>query len=735
MRDYLSTIPSTHPPPPPPPEASPEQLHAIIISLRTHLDESRTALQHTKDSHLDTRKRAARAEGRVNELDRQMEEARSVYERAIGDARERMTDMERGYEHEREKGEGERMEELKVIERERVGLGGVKRERDDARTELGYLKERIEALKADLDAAKRGFQLETKRFEGEREVEGEKVKLLESELQMFRDARREMEEMGSRQVGEVTATMERLQGEAIKLKSELQWRTSEAVKLQRRADEAETAWKATKTELDEARERLGTVATLEQEVKLLRDHTRDKENVSSHLAALTSEKAELSKLIARLSPTGDVQEGLTILYGHAQGRPLAAPGPAKRLPFGVRHEDTIEEIKRERDTEVTRLTNDMRMYKERSKKLESDAREAVRKMDSATKTSKQTERSRRILLRENDYLKKALGDMENAVDKEDDMKETDGEGHGPVDNVLRQLLTDSQKANEEYKTLIKELETNLERVGSEPAESSEKTNVEMAIVDGDVNMEDLQKQLVDATRAAEEESKARNNAEQRAKAVNSRLVEVETELHTLKLDKVVAPTPSPPVDDCPPDFDPKSTKVIHFMNNPLEIGFKTHVEAKEQAKGKKRLRSELESDVRPALVSTKEESGRIAVLEAELAKLTELNKELDKLSKVGQRTKLVAKKRIEEVRLAVYNIFGWTMNVKNAKFIMSSMYAEGPCEELQFGLNEKGSFSLHETEYANRLNDEIDQYVRNMKSYPALLAHITMENFNKTTAM
>jgi len=46
--------------------------------------------------------------------------------------------------------------------------------------------------------------------------------------------------------------------------------------------------------------------------------------------------------------------------------------------------------------------------------------------------------------------------------------------------------------------------------------------------------------------------------------------------------------------------------------------------------------------------------------------------------------------KIEEFRLACYNLFGYKMQVSGAKYTLSSMYADREEDVLCFGRNESG---------------------------------------------
>lgn len=103
------------------------------------------------------------------------------------------------------------------------------------------------------------------------------------------------------------------------------------------------------------------------------------------------------------------------------------------------------------------------------------------------------------------------------------------------------------------------------------------------------------------------------------------------------------------------------------------------------------------------------------------------------VEKMAQRIKEVAKRKIEELRAAVYALFGWRIQMAGAVYTLSSAYAESGEEVLCFGLGERGQVQILDTAYGAALEREIRQYCDQMGSVPALLAHVTMENFEKTT--
>lgn len=176
-----------------------------------------------------------------------------------------------------------------------------------------------------------------------------------------------------------------------------------------------------------------------------------------------------------------------------------------------------------------------------------------------------------------------------------------------------------------------------------------------------------------------------------------------------------------------PDFDKKVTKVLHLPENPLQEAIMLYRTEQENLRSKKRLRGVGGSED----ILSKQDADSI---HQQMSEMREEYDELKRRAVLGDRTKQVALKRIEEVRSAVYNLFGWSMKVSGTMYRLSSIYAESPEEVLHFCVNEEGSMSLIDCDYAHKLSSELEQFVVRMNSFPALLAHITSENFEKTTA-
>lgn len=728
VRNYLETIPTATPIEPTSPSQPPEQLHAIIIALRTRLDQTVQTLNRTKAANLDTRKRAARAEGEVAELRHALEQRQNLHDATVTEASTRIEAIE----HSRLESRAQLQRDALLIRQnaqfDRIQSKNLEAERDAANVELASVKESIAALRRDLNAAEKRHQAEKARLEATAGLQTERVNLLESELEAYRLGSDEIARLESGEAASARALADRFQRESIQLKSDLQWRNTQAARLQERLDEAEKEALRANSKLNDASEQIENVTTLEKEVTALRAAVRDKENTSGDVAALLREKNELARLISSLSPSGNVQEGLHALREAANGKPLSqrrSTGTVRK-PLGIRHEETIAELRKSRDEEVGRLTEEVGAWKRRAKDAEDRLSVISQEKEAVVNTSKRNDRMRRLLKKENEHLRAALDEFE----KEDEVA-PDRTTDFSVPRLKKQLEGNKQIIAE-YKATVKDLEATTKSLTQELQSFKEKErSFDGSLMTGEPAStgSDLQQRLIEATKAASLAIDAKTVAEVEATRINSEMRSLRAELENLRLQRTYSAlnTSSEPL-----DYDPSSTKVLHMQDNPLQRAAEKEANAKEKSVGKKRLRAE--TGIKSSPPRSESTNIEIAQLEEKIAHLEELNLKFERESKVGLRTKEIALKRIEEVRSAVYNIFGWSMKVIGARYVVSSIYAEGPREEIEFGLNESGTMSLLENEYTARLRQEIEQYVQRMNSFPALLAHITMENFENTTA-
>ncbi|GJD05541.1 hypothetical protein Gasu2_00070 [Galdieria sulphuraria] len=182
-------------------------------------------------------------------------------------------------------------------------------------------------------------------------------------------------------------------------------------------------------------------------------------------------------------------------------------------------------------------------------------------------------------------------------------------------------------------------------------------------------------------------------------------------------------------------FNPTYTKVVHLKGGPPMVINERYLG---ESNKHPRWMQQQDSD---SFISTKEqisprdEQSSCTTWNALSLPAEKWREKAFDAEKRAQRTRQVAKAKINEFRETCYHLFGWKINVVGAQYRLSSMYAESSNNEtLCFGRNELGGVELLETEYCYTIRNEIEQYCARWNSIPALLAAITLENFQKTTA-
>ncbi|GJQ15457.1 hypothetical protein GpartN1_g7248.t1 [Galdieria partita] len=179
-------------------------------------------------------------------------------------------------------------------------------------------------------------------------------------------------------------------------------------------------------------------------------------------------------------------------------------------------------------------------------------------------------------------------------------------------------------------------------------------------------------------------------------------------------------------------FNPRYTKVVHLKGGPPKVVSNRYL--REPSKHGTWIEQENSESTREQTSPTDEQSSSCATWNALSLPADKWKEKALDAEKRAQRTRQVAKTKINEFRETCYHLFGWKIHVVGAQYRLSSMYAESGNETLCFGRNELGGVELLETEYCYAIRNEIEQYCARWNSIPALLAAITLENFQKTTA-
>lgn len=712
VRSHLESLPSG---PELPSSATSPQLHAVIIALRTRLNDTLDHLNRHKDATLTARKRAARAEGQVAELRRQLTENDSRHQATIRDATSRIEALELAQNEAPDQREEDQMKEKDDHQREALTSVTISAERDHALSRMQAVTEQAESLKRQLSELQATTDRKISTYQKEKDLETERVSQLEEELSHARKCIQDFKDGSEKHESDASRLAEKLQTDAVSLKKDLQWESEQRRRLSARLAETEAQLDTLKSRLRAASAAEDKARVMDEELRILRAKAKDASGTASSMQALIREKNELTRLICALSERGDAQEGLSILrdsaFRETSHDVLAARASVRKI------ERELEELREAKEVEAIRLVDEMDEAKKRYTDLEAEVQKLSGELDVARKRFHRLEVKSRILQKEKDHFKDALQEIE-------EMEGIASSGSGSESSFLRKRLETSEKALEQYKETMKGVEKELTESQKEvirlKAGAISSNGLDNAV------FESLRHRVRETEQLATDVATAKAEAEQREKEASAQLLERREQLKQLKLKQ----SSSRAAIDSPLDFDPSTTKVIHVIENPIALAVqKAQTEPDTQTKNSKK-RSRLDSDV------VTSPSGKLQLQDVvrELDELKKLNKKLEQDSMVGKRTKEIALKRIEEVRSAVYHLFGWSMKIKGAVFKIESMYAETPHEDLAFGMNEHGTMNLLETQYANRLSEEIDQYVRKMNSYPALLSHITMDNFEKTTA-
>ena len=730
VRHHLDTIPLQKASPSAPNyplSKTPEQLNAIIIDLRTSLNSSNKSLKLAKEAEIASRKRAARAEGQVEELRNQFEEESQNHAHLIKNATERIQKLEKENEAIREMNEDDIWSIKQSLELDRYGNTTLEVERDTAMKEADKSRLKIESLEEELEATKAKLANEKKiNFAKSQQVSG-KLSNMERELGHRRRSRLSIESKASNDLNSARELNEKLQQESSQLKSDLEWQTSEANTLRAKLSEAEESYEKLKKQYTTAKENERIVLRLKRENTTLRKQMDASSTAASQIDALSAEKHKIIGLISGLSPTGDIHDGLKILenFTHQAGKASSLERISDLKTMEEKHHQAINEVSQELNEKIQAAQKEGESYQEQLREAQGKLAAISSEKESLADGLKRKEVVSRILEKKINHYKAALDEITV------DVISMTTDSSSPAMDKLKSHFENIESVSSESQDFIKQLEKTLAETRAEIHTLKEK------LASADLRQKDqvridsinnLKNQLQSRSQLIAKAHEERERAETEAHSVRNRLAEVEEELTNLKLRTTET---VPLIEDGPADFDSQKTRVLHFKENPLALALRKAQENKDATTGKKRLRLDVDLETSPARGV---DSAELLALKKRIEELVVANEELQRTSKIGARTGEIARKKIEEVRVAVYTLFGWSMRMNGANYNLSSIYAEGPGDQLMFGINEKGGMSLMETEYAAQLTGEIEEYVGKMGSIPALLAHITMDNFAKTTA-
>lgn len=187
------------------------------------------------------------------------------------------------------------------------------------------------------------------------------------------------------------------------------------------------------------------------------------------------------------------------------------------------------------------------------------------------------------------------------------------------------------------------------------------------------------------------------------------------------------------------DFDPAKVKVLHLTMNPERMA------QEERAQTLAALKAENEQLAKRVAELTEGGQGHHASQpviafgeEASLAiqqKSQLLEKKLKETELKMQRLKEVFGKKITEFREACYSLTGFKIEMKEAEYKLSSMFAEREADFLMFQRDSDGNMQFLETDFSKTIPHILTRYLRRSNSIPAILSSLTLELFEKQTFM
>ena len=178
------------------------------------------------------------------------------------------------------------------------------------------------------------------------------------------------------------------------------------------------------------------------------------------------------------------------------------------------------------------------------------------------------------------------------------------------------------------------------------------------------------------------------------------------------------------------EFDPKTTKVLHFKVNPVSMASASALEKEVES-----LRSEA-SGLREAMEKLKE--GKSS--SASDADMAVLKRKVEDLQKKEQRLLTMFKRKISVFRGACHKIFGYKIDFTEGKdgqaiFTITSDYAAKPTDSFAFQYDEKAeAVTIKSTPFIETPEQKrsVETFVSRLGSIPAFVANHTIEAFNQS---
>lgn len=460
------------------------------------------------------------------------------------------------------------------------------------------------------------------------------------------------------------------------------------------------------------------VFDLERQARVLRARVNDPATVthlsvspdSSAMTKLREEAAQMVIWIKAISPNGkDLESGIDILKSVAAQPPTPAVGQGLRQEVDASRERSLtlasSSLKKQHQVAEARSKQTIVALAKRLAAVEASSKRIAAERTELERKFSRSQRLRQFLEGKNKNLQRAMDEIEEDMEVEDF-----GEAGKTLKRVRVQLesatLLESEykKTTELFEKQLTEQDVKIRALSVElsVASAAKRSSIEQ---DNSGAISSLQAQLLNALQKIAELEHSCLALESERNAARS---QNEEEL----------------------DYNPEILKVLHSIASaPVSshlnpVGGVGEDLADRSAKRRRTDESRSLAAVDQSLVDE---------MHTKITDLEQQNKELEKLSKVGERTKEIAKRKIEEVRQACCSLFGWTMRINGTTYRLSSMYAERQEDELIFGVAENGAMALHSNAYIEGIGDEVEQFIEKWKSIPGLLASLTMSNFEKTT--
>ncbi|KAK3592821.1 hypothetical protein CHS0354_019049 [Potamilus streckersoni] len=185
------------------------------------------------------------------------------------------------------------------------------------------------------------------------------------------------------------------------------------------------------------------------------------------------------------------------------------------------------------------------------------------------------------------------------------------------------------------------------------------------------------------------------------------------------------------------DYDPTTTKVLHFKMNPVKIAQNQRTEEikalqEENERLKKRLQILEESggkveDLTVQVEQKLQEPGSAKDIE-------EMKTQLNSAKLKNERLMEAFKKTSQEFREVCYRLMGYKIDIPcTNQYRLTSMYSESPNHFLLFQQSSSGEIQMLETEFSTSLKDHIDMYLARYDSIPAFLSSVTLDLVSRQT--